>query len=439
MQVSIETTSGLERKLTVGVPAERIESAINERLEQASKTVQLDGFRKGKVPMQVVKQRFGADIRKEVVSEVMGKSFTEAVSQEKLEPAGQPAIESVKNEPGQDLEYVAVFEVMPEVTLGDLSQISVEKPVAEVSEDDVTAMIDALRKQSATWEEVDRPAAMGDEVAIDYVGTRDGEEFEGGKAEDFLLELGAGRAIPGFEEGIVGMSVGDEKVLSLKFPDDYHAEELQGADVEFTIKMHSVTEAVLPELNKEFFAQYGLQKGGEKKFREIVRQNMERDLKNSLRTKVKGRVMSALFDMHKDVDLPDTLVANEITTMKRQMVQSMGQGGGNFDPNMLPDDMFMDQAKRRANAGLVASEIVKASNLKVDPALVRERVEEIASTYEDSEAVMKHYFENQQLLQSVEATVLQDVVVDHVLSQAQVTEKSVSYQEAIQPDGQEEA
>ncbi|TNF03760.1 MAG: trigger factor [Gammaproteobacteria bacterium] len=437
MQVSIETTSGLGRKLTVGVPAERIESTINERLENASKTVKLDGFRKGKVPMQVVKQRFGADIRKEVVGELMGKTFSEAVEQEKLQPAGQPSIESISHEPGQDLEYVAVFDVLPEITLGDFSQLTIEKPVSEVTDEDVTVMLDALRKQSATWEEVDRPAAMGDEVAIDYVGTKDGEEFEGGKAEDFLIELGAGRAIPGFEEGIVGMSVGDEKVLPLTFPEDYHAEELRGANVEFTIKLHSVTEAALPELNDDFFAQYGLRQGGEEKFREIVRQNMERDLKNSLRAKVKSRVMEALFEMHSDVELPDVLVANEVTSMKYQMAQSMGQGANNFDPNMLPDDMFMDQAKRRANTGLLVTEYVKANKLKVDTDRVRERIEEIASTYEDSNEVIQHYLNNQQLLQGVEATILQEQVVDAVLAVANVTEKPVGYQEAIKPDGQE--
>ncbi len=437
MQVSIETTSGLERKLTVGVPADRIESAVKERLEQASKNVRLDGFRKGKVPMHVVKQRFGADIRQEVVSELMGKTFSEAVNKEKLQPAGQPAIESIKDEPGQDLEYTATFEVMPEVILGDLTKISVKKPVCEVTDQDVTDMIDALRKQSASWEEVDRPAALGDEVAIDYVGTKDGVEFEGGKAEDFLLELGTGRSIPGFEEGIVGMSVGDEKIVPLTFPENYHAEELRGAAVEFKIKLHSVTEPVLPELTSDFFAQYGMKQGGEDKFREIVRLNMERDLKNALRTKITGRVMSALFDMHKDLELPQSLVANEITSMKYQMAQSMGQGGANsFDPNMLPDEMFIDQANRRANTALVVREIVLANKMKVDPARVRARIEEIASTYEQSEEVVKHYFSDKQLLNSVEGNVLQEQVVDQVLSVADVTEESVSYKDAIQPDAQ---
>lgn len=209
--------------------------------------------------------------------------------------------------------------------------------------------------------------------------------------------------------------------------------------MEFKIKLHSVTEAVLPELNGDFFAQYGMQQGGEEKFREIVRENMARDLKNALRTKITGRVMSALFDMHKDLELPQSLVANEITSMKYQMAQSMGQGGANnsFDPNMLPDEMFMDQANRRANTALVVREIVLANKMKVDPAKVRARIEEIASTYEQSEEVVKHYFNDKQLLNSIEGNVLQEQVVDQVLSVADVTEESVSYKDAIQPDAQD--
>ena len=232
MQVSIETTSGLERKMTLGVPAERIDAEVNERLNKASKTVRLDGFRKGKVPMNVLKKRFGDSIRQEVVGEVLGRTFAEAVAQEKLKPAGRPEIESVKDEPGQDLEFVATFEVMPEVVLTDLTKVVVTKPLAKVTEEDVTAMIDALRKQNASWEEVNRPAVNGDEVNIDYRGIMDGEEFDGGSAKEFMLDLGASKAIPGFEEGVVGMSAGEEKVLSLTFPENYHAEELKGKPVE---------------------------------------------------------------------------------------------------------------------------------------------------------------------------------------------------------------
>ncbi|MEH6467411.1 MAG: trigger factor, partial [Porticoccus sp.] len=246
MQVSIETTSGLERKLTIGVPAERIESQVRERLDKASKTVRIDGFRKGKVPLSVVNQRFGAGIRQEVIGDVVREAFFEPIAQEDIVPAGQPVIEPSKAEPGQDLEFIATFEVQPNVQLVDLSTVEIVKLVSEVNDSDVDTMVDALRMQHATWVEVDRPAADRDEASIDFIGKRDGEEFEGGSSEGFPLVIGSGKAIEGFEEAVVGMSVGEEKVVPLTFPDNYHAEELRGAAVEFTITLKAVKEPELP-------------------------------------------------------------------------------------------------------------------------------------------------------------------------------------------------
>ena len=441
MQVSIETTSGLERKMTVGVPAERIENEVTERLEKASKTVRLDGFRKGKVPVSVVKQRFGAGIRQEVIGEVVRNCFVEAITQEKVSPASQPAIEPTKDEPGQDLEFVATFEVLPEFDLADMATVEVAKPVAEVKDQDVTDMIDALRKQHATWEEVARPAALGDEATIDYTGVKDGEEFEGGKAEGYPLELGSGKAVPGFEEGVVGMSKGDEKVIPVTFPDDYHAEELRSADVEFTIKLQELKEPTLPELGDEFFAMFGLEAGGEEAFRSAVRQNMERDLKNALEGKTKSRVMEQLYNLHSDLEAPMAQVANEVTGLKQQMANKLaGQSGENqFDPALLPDDMFIDQAKRRAVVGLVVNEIVQSNKMDVDGAKVRAHIEELASTYEQSEEVVNYYYNSPELLKGVEANVLQEQVVDLVLSLATVTEEEVGYQQAVSPDPEQVA
>lgn len=440
MQVSIETTSGLERKMTVGVPAERIENEISERLIKASKTVRMDGFRKGKVPLNVVKQRYGAGIRQEVVGEVVRSCFFEAVTQEKLTPASQPAIEPKIDEPGQDLEFIATFEVLPEFELADLSAIEVSKPVAEVKEEDVDDMINALRKQHATWTEVDRPAALGDEANIDYTGVKDGEEFEGGKAEGYPLELGAGKAVPGFEEGIAGMSKGEEKVIPVTFPENYHAEELRGAAVEFTIKLNEVKEAVLPEVDDEFFAMFGLDAGGEEAFRSAVRQNMERDLKNAIEGKVKSRVMEQLYRSHSDLEAPLAQVANEVTNLKQQMANKLAGGGENqFDPALLPDDMFVEQAKRRAVVGLVVNEIVQSNEMDVDGQKVRARIEEMASTYEQSSEVVNYYYNSPELLKGVEANVLQDQVVELVLSAAKVTEEAVGYQQAIVPDPEQVA
>lgn len=435
MQVSIETTTGLERKLTVGVPAERIESEVGVRLQKAAKTVRLDGFRQGKVPVSVVKQRFGAGIRQEVVGEIIGSSFQEAVAKESVQPAGQPAIEPLKNEAGQDLEYTATFEVYPEIALGDFAAIEVKKPVAEIADADLEKMIEVLRQQQSKWNPVERAAVLGDTVTIDYTGVKDGEEFEGGKAEGQPLELGSNSMIPGFEDGIVGLSAGEEKVLALTFPEEYQSEELQGAAVEFTVKVNAVSEKTLPELGDEFFALYGVTEGGEEKFREDVRNNMERELKNALESKLKNRVMDQLLTLQ-DVELPSALVSSEIQNLKQQMMQQYGGGQQQpqFDLSILPDDMFKDQAERRVSLGLVVTEIVKSAEIKVDADKVKGKIDEIAATYEQPEEVLQYYYSNQQLMSGLEAAVLEDQVVEHILSSAKLEEEQQSYEEALQPD-----
>jgi len=441
MQVSLEATTGLERRLTIGVPSAEIDQEVNNRLQKAAKTVRIDGFRAGKVPMKVVRQRFGAGVRQEVIGEVLNRSFYEAVEQEKLQPAGQPSIESVKDEAGQDLEFVATFEVYPEIAVADLSEVKVVRPVAEVTDADIEKMIENLRKQQGKQVAVDRAAVEGDTVKIDYVGRRDGEEFEGGSAEDATLGLGSGRMIPGFEDAIVGMKAGEEKVVPLTFPEDYHAEDLKGAEVEFTIKLNSVLEQQLAELNDEFFALFGVSEGGEEKFREEVRANMERELNNAVRNKVKGRVMEQLLKLH-TVELPSGLVSAEINQLKRQMLQQFGGDSSGFDPSILPDDLFKPQAERRTALGLIIAELVKVADVKAEAEKVRAKIEEIASTYEEPEEVVRYYYGNQQLLSSVESLVLEDSVVEHILSQAEITDEPCSYEEAMQPDpepGTEEA
>ena len=286
MQVSIETTSGLERRLTVGVPAERVDVEVDVRLKKAAKDVRIPGFRPGKVPMKVMRQRFGPGVRQEVLGEVVSQSFQEAVVQEKLRPAGQPSIEPRNLEAGKDLEYVATFEVFPDVEMIEMKDFAVEKAVAEVKDEDIDNIIDVFRKQQGSWEAVERAAVDGDKVNVDYAGTRDGEAFEGGSAEESELELGSGRMIPGFEDGVVGMQAGEEKTLELSFPEDYHSEELKGAAVEFKIKLNSVLELEPAPLNEELFEKYGVEEGGEEQFRKEVGENMARELKNAVQNKL---------------------------------------------------------------------------------------------------------------------------------------------------------
>ena len=432
MQVSIESSTGLERQLKIGVPADKIDQEVTDRLQKATKTVSIKGFRKGKVPLRVVKQHYGKGVRQEVIGEIVNSSFYEAIQKEELRPVGQPRIDDLKDAEGQDLEYLAIFEVYPEVKLADLGKVKVSRPVADVTPEDVEKMISVLRDQQASFTVAEKAAEDGDQVNIDFVGTHKKEEFAGGSAEGQDLVLGSNSMIPGFEDGLIGVSAGDETVLKLKFPKDYHSEELKGKAVQFAVKVHSVSEKQMPEMDDNFFKLYGVEAGGEEKFREDIEANMERELRNAIRTKVKNRVMDQLFSLNK-VDVPAALISNEITQLKQQMVQQFG-GGQQIDLSMLPDDMFKEKAERRAALGVIVSEVVKVEELTPDADQVRARVDEIASTYEQPQEVVDYYYSKPELLSSVEAVVLEDQVTELVLSKAKVKEEAQPYDEVVKPD-----
>ncbi|WP_303759788.1 trigger factor [Alcanivorax jadensis] len=436
MQVSVETTSGLERRLTVGVPAEKVDSAVEGKLQEAQKNVRLDGFRPGKVPMREVKRRFGSAVRNEVLADVMREAFIEAVEQEKLQPAGMPGFEATKNESGQDLEFVATFEVYPDVELSAFDSIEVEKPKAEVTDADVDTMIETLRQQRAEFAEVERAAESGDRVNIDFKGLKDGEAFEGGSAEGQNLELGSGQMIPGFEDGIIGMKAGEEKDIDVTFPEDYQSEELKGQAVVFQIKVNKVEGKALPEVDAEFMKAFGVEDGDEAKFKAEVRKNMERELKNAVTGKVKEQAMDGLVNLH-EFDLPGALVTQEIQRMRQQMMQQFG-GGQQFDASILPDDLFKEQAERSVRLGLVVRAILDKHEIKADADKVKARVEEIAEQYEKPEEVVSWVYSNPQQLQQIEGAVLEEQVVDLVLDSAKVEEKAMSYQDAVKPREQAE-
>jgi len=337
---------------------------------------------------------------------------------------------------GKDLEFVATFEVYPEVEVGDVSAFSITRYTAEITDADIDKMIEVLQKHQATWEVVERAAAEGDQVNINFVGTKGGEEFEGGKAENQTLVLGSGSMIPGFEDGIAGMKAGDEKTINVTFPEDYNAEELKGAKAKFAITLNSVSEQVLPELIKPFYQKFGLEKGGLKAFQKEVKTNMERELKNALKAKVKAQVMDALIEAHK-VELPRALVGNEIQVLRNQMMQRFGNQPQNFDvKSLLPDTMFQQEAERRVALGLIVGEIVKQAKIKPDAKSVRAMVEEIASTYEEPQEVIDYYYSQRELLAGVESAVLEDQVVEHVLGQAKVSEEASSYDDIMQANAE---
>jgi trigger factor len=429
MQVSVENTSALERRMTIGVPAERIETEVNKRLQQTARKAKIPGFRPGKVPMSVIRQRYEDGARQEALGDLIQATFYEAVVEQKLNPAGAPSVEPKTFEKGKDLEYIATFEVFPEFSVAGFESVNVERLSADVADSDLDNMLEILRKQNVSFEVADRAAANEDQLNIDFVGMIDGEAFAGGSATGTQLVLGSGRMIPGFEDGLVGAKAGEERVLNLTFPEDYQNLELAGKTAEFTVTVNTVSAPTLPELNETFFNQFGIKETGIEGFRTEVRKNMERELRQAIKSKVKNQVMDGLLAAN-PIEVPKALLENEVNRLRVQAVQ---QFGGNIKPDQLPAELFEEQAKRRVELGLIVAEVVKQFDLKPDEARVRELIQEMASAYQEPEQVVAWYYKNEQQMNEVRSVVLEEQVVDTVLQKASVTDKAVSYEEAVKP------
>lgn len=428
MQVTVETLEGLERRLNITVPAANIEDAVTKELRNIAKNRRFDGFRKGKVPLKMVAQMYGKAVRQDVMGEVMQRHFIEAIVKEKINPAGAPTFAPVSIEEGQDLVFNATFEVYPEVELKGLENITVEKPAVEVKEEDVAEMLETLRKQQATWKEVDAAAEAGSRATIDFVGSIDGVEFEGGKAENFPLEMGAGRMIPGFEDGIVGKTKGMEFEIDVNFPEDYHAENLKGKAAKFAIKINKVEVRELPELNDEFVAKFGVAEGGVEALKAEVRKNMERELKQAVKNRIKEQAIEGLVKEN-DINVPSALIDQEIEVLRQQAAQRFG--GNPEAAAQLPRELFEEQAKRRVVVGLLLGEVIKSEELKADEDKVKALIEEMATAYEDPAEVMAYYSQNQQMMNNMRNLALEEQAIDAIIAKAQVSEKAVSFNELM--------
>tara|TARA_Y100001963_G_scaffold156530_1_gene250364 strand:+ start:1258 stop:2559 length:1302 start_codon:yes stop_codon:yes gene_type:complete len=430
MQVSVETTQGLERRATITVPAATIDEKVKELLKNEYRNRRINGFRKGKVPPNVLQKLFGKEARARAAQELMQSKYFEAIMQEKINPAGPPSIEPKVNEAGQDLEFVATFEVYPEVEVQGLDKIEIEKPDVTVTDKDVDDMLDTLRKQHASWKEVKRKSKKGERITIDFTGRIDGEEFDGGKAQDFALELGQGRMIPGFEDEIIGMKTGEEKTIKVTFPEDYHAENLKGKEAEFDIVAKKVEEQVLPEIDDEFVALFGVKEGGVDALKAEVRKNMERELKNTVQSKVKEQVLKGLVE-NNDVETPSAMVKQEIDVLRRQAMQRFGNNAQQMPE--LPANLFEEQAKERVKVGLLLGEVIRGNDIKVDDAKVDEIIANNASAYEDPEEVVAYYKGNEELMQQVRNVALEDQAIDFILDKAKVSAKKTSFDELMNP------
>ena len=429
MQVSVESGEGLEKRLLVDLPAERVSAEMDKKLKDLARHVRLDGFRPGKVPMRTIKQRFGEQVRQETYGALIQETLYEAASQEKLMPAGEPQVELREAAEEGGLGYTATFEVMPEIKVADLAGQSLSRPRAEVTESDIDAMLDKLRKQRTTWNEVERGAKDGDTVHMDFRGMVDGEVFEGGSAENVPLVLGSGSMIEGFESGLLGAKAGDERTLEVKFPEDYRAEHLAGKDATFEVKVLRVTEPQLPALDEEFIKAFGVEAGTVEALREDVAKNMRHELKQKLNSITKERVMDVLVAAN-PMDIPKAMITQEAERMKQQMVQDMQQRGQTSSVD-LPVSVFEEQARRRVHLGLLVSEIMSAQELKADEEQVRETIAEFAESYENPQEVVDYYLNDKNARASIENLVLENQVVEWVLGQVQVADENKAFSEIM--------
>ncbi len=427
MQVSVETTGALERRMEVQVPAERVEKAIDERLKSMSRTVRLKGFRPGKVPVNIVRQQFGPQVRQEVLGDVVQSTFAEAVLQQNLMPATGPRIEPINMEQGSDLKYRAVFEIFPDVQIKGLESIEVNRPQAEVTPADVDAMIENLRQQRPTFVAIDRESRDTDRVTVDFEGTIEGKAFDGGKGEKVPVVLGAGRMLADFEAGLKGVRAGETKTIDVTFPENYGAQELAGKTAQFALTIHTVEEQKLPELDDEFCKSFGVDEGGIERLREEVEDNMRRELADAVQARVKKQVLDGLLAAN-PLELPKSVVDTQV----RELQLDAGRRMGAKDVSELPPaENFVEPARRRVALSLLISEIVKNAELKVDHARVNERLEELAQQFPDPEKALQTYRGNAQIRRQLEAGVLEDQAIDWIVEHAKVTDQPSSFKELM--------
>ncbi len=378
--------------------------------------------------MNIVAQRYGASVRQDVLGDLMTRNFVDAIIKEKINPAGAPNYVPGEYKEGQDFTYSVDFEVYPEVELKGLENIEVEKPVVEVTDADVDAMLDTLRKQQANWIETEAAAEAEDRATIDFSGSVDGEEFDGGKASDFVLAMGQGRMIPGFEEGVVGHKAGETFTIDVKFPDDYHAENLKGKDAKFEIVLKKVETRELPEFTEEFIKRFGVEDGSIAGLRTEVRKNMDRELKGAIRNRIKTQAIDGLVEAN-EIDVPAALIDSEIDVLRRQAAQRFG--GNEQQALELPRELFEEQAKRRVVVGLLLGEVIRTHELKADEARVSTLIEEMASAYEDPKEVIEFYSKNNELMNNMRNVALEEQAVEAVLAKAKVTEKATNFQDLM--------
>ncbi len=424
MQVSVEKTSELSRKMTVSIPDAVLQEKMETRFKKLAREVKVDGFRPGKVPAGVVKKLYGERVRNEVTGDLIQSSYFEALQQQDLVPAGHPHIVPAEKEDG--FEYIAEFEVYPEIVLDGVEQLQITRPSASVADADVEKMIDKLRQQKKTWAEVERASQQGDRVSIHFAGTVEGENFTDGKVENYPVEIGGNQMIPGFEDELKGLTVGTTKTFTIAFPEKYNSEKLAGKLAEFEIELTKVEEPVLPVVDAEFIKAYGVEEGDEASFRSDVRTNMERELQQGLKAKLKTAVMDALYE-NIQTTIPNALIDQEIQAMMQPYAERAKNMRLKLEDLNLPRDVFETQAKRRVALGLILGEVIQKNDIKIDADKVRAVIDDMAKSYEKPEEVVNWYYADKQRLNDVQQMVLEDQAVAWIVERAKVTDEVVDF------------
>lgn len=428
MQVSVEKTSELSRKMTVSVPEAVVQEKMAERLKKLAQQVKIDGFRPGKVPQHVVNKLYGDRVRGEITGDLIQSTYYDALQKEDLKPAGQPHIHELDESNG--FKYTAEFEVYPEIDLSGIEGLEVTLTAASVTESDVDAMIEKLREQKKTWQEVARASQDKDRVTIEFSGVSEGENFTDGTVKDFPVEIGGKQMIPGFEDNLIGLKNGDNKTFNVTFPEQYNNAKLAGKAAEFSINVIKVEEAKLPEIDAEFIKGYGTEDGDKATFRTDVKANMERELAQALHERLKNAVLDALIGKIQ-INLPNSLIKEEIQHLMKPYLESAKRQKFKKADINLPEDVFKPQAERRVALGLVLGEIIHVNNIKVDEAKVRAKIEAMAQSYQEPEAFVNWYYSDKSRLQSVQQIVLEDQTVDWLLAKAKITHETKGFSDIM--------
>jgi trigger factor len=429
-EITAPAVNPLERRIDMVVALADIEREVEQQLKRIAKTAKMAGFRPGKVPMKMVAQMYGGEARSEAMGTAVEKAFGEAVRAQNLRIAGQPRVEPKQTEAKDKMEFTAVFEVYPEFQIADVSGKSVEKPVLTVNDDEVNKTIEVLRKQRTNYVPASRAAEKGDRLTIDFTGRKDGAEFDGGKATDYPVFVGGGMMLPDFEAALEGVTEGQEKTFDVKFPDDYHAKELAGNLVQFTVNIKKIEQPQLPEVDAEFARALGVKDGDTAKMREEVKANLEREVAKRLRAKVKEQAMNVLIETN-PIDVPQAMVQAEAQQMAENALNDLKQRNPQMKNMPVEASWFTEQATKRVKLGLIVAELVKSKDLLVKPEQVRAVVDDFAATFEDPKEVVRWYYSQPQRLAEAEALAMENNVVDWVLANAQVTEKAIAFDELM--------